>query len=706
MTDGEGIGTGRPTGLTHWADILTIIVYFVSVMAVAIWSLCRPTRKSVRGYFLAGRDMTWWPIGMSLFASNIGSEHLLGLAGTGSVSGLAVIMFEWNAIILLLFLGWLFLPVYIVSGMYTIPEYLSKRFGGQRLRIYLSCVSLITMLFTNLSVDLYSGALFIQQAIGWDLYVGVAVLISIATFYTVLGGLSTVILTDAIQVVIMLIGALTLSVIGLIKVGGLEGLRHQYSQAIPNVTRLNPVTNATCGLPREDAWHIFRDPFNADYPSIGTMIRTIIGGLWYWCANQLIVQRTLAAKSLTHAKGGTILAGYLKFLPIAIMVFPGMISRTLYPDEVACADPDVCERVCGNRVGCSNIAYPRLVVGLLPPGLRGLLLACMCSAVVSSLTSLFNSATTIFTMDLWRKIRPKSSEVELLITGRLFVVVMVVLSILLIPLMASAEGGQVFKYATTITGYLGSPTCAMFILAMFWPRCNEKGAFWGMIVSQLVGLVRFILDFIYRSPACWERDERPDFVSKIHPYYYNLIQIVVAFLLGIVISLLTEPIPREKLSGLTFWTKNDRPKKGNMNVGVTTDDSSQSDEETASEESTETEDIKCQLKNGEITEYTIAYGSTDNTDDDDRKDMQVKVIENGTRGSISSKDWEKPSLWKHWLSEVCGIGGSDNVKRPSATEEYELRMKIIQETSFWKMFMNINAIIIMVVLIFLYGFFH
>ncbi|XP_069119421.1 sodium/glucose cotransporter 4-like isoform X3 [Argopecten irradians] len=400
-------------GLTHWADILIVVSYFIIVIGVGLWSLRRPNRGNVKSYFLAGRSMPWFAIGASLFSSNIGSEHFVGLAGAGASSGISMVLYEWFVIFLILLCAWLFLPVYISAGVYTLPEYIEKRHGGRKLRTYLCCIALVLYVVSKLAVSIFAGSMFIQMTLGWDMYLSIIVLLVITGVYTILGGLTAVMYTDTFQTTVMILGSLSITVIGFQKVGGLESLKTEYMEAIPKIR--NNAT--TCGIPKDDAFQVFLDPVSGDYPWPGLVLQSSLGCLWYWCCDQVIVQRSLGAKNLSHAKGGSILAGYLKTLPLFLIVFPGMISRVLYPDEVGCVDPEECSRICDNPVGCSNIAYPKLVLELLPVGLRGLLMAVMVSAIMSSLTSIFNSSSTVFTMDIWRRIRVKASQRELLIVG-------------------------------------------------------------------------------------------------------------------------------------------------------------------------------------------------------------------------------------------------------------------------------------------------
>nr|XP_021152411.1 sodium/myo-inositol cotransporter 2 isoform X3 [Columba livia] len=490
-----------PQKMLEPIDIAVLVLYFVFVLAVGLWSMWKTQRSTVKGYFLAGGQMVWWPVGASLFASNVGSGHFIGLAGSGAASGIATAAYEWNGMFSVLVLAWLFLPIYIAAGVTTMPEYLQKRFGGKRIQMFLAILYLFIYIFTKISVDMYAGALFIQQALHWDLYVAVAGLLAITAVYTVAGGLAAVIYTDALQTFIMLIGALTLMVFSFIEVGGLEGLQTKYFDAIPSTRK----ENSSCGLPREDAFHIFRDPVNSDLPWPGVLLGMTIPSLWYWCTDQVIVQRSLAAKNLSHAKGGSLMTSYLKILPLFMMVMPGMISRILFP------------------------------------GLRGLMMSVMIAALMSSLTSIFNSASTIFTMDLWKHFRPRCSELELMIVGRAFVLLLTVVSILWIPLVQAGQGGQLFIYIQSISSYLQPPVAMVFILGCFWKRANEKGAFWGLVTGLLLGVIRLVLDFIYPEPRCGEADLRPAVVKNMHYLYFSMVLSAVSTLTVLLVSLLTEP---------------------------------------------------------------------------------------------------------------------------------------------------------------------
>uniref|UniRef100_A0A671UJ14 Sodium/glucose cotransporter 2 n=1 Tax=Sparus aurata TaxID=8175 RepID=A0A671UJ14_SPAAU len=536
------------------ADLSIIVGYFIMVIGVGIWSMFRTKRGTVGGYFLAGRSMTWWPVGASLFASNIGSGHFVGLAGTGAASGIAVGGFEWNALFIVLLLGWLFVPVYLTAGVITMPQYLKKRFGGSRISLYLSVISLFLYIFTKISVDMFSGAVFIQQALGWNIYVAVITLLLITALYTVTGGLAALMYTDTFQTFVIIAGAFVLTAFA--EVGGYSALVVKYSSAIPsNFSSMDPRRyniSPDCYTPRPDAFSLLRDPTTGDLPWPGVVFGIAIVGGWYWCTDQVIVQRCLAARSLTHVKAGCIMCGYLKLLPMFLMVFPGMISRVLYPGRwltlVGCVVPEVCKRVCGTEVGCSNIAYPKLVVSVMPNGLRGLMLAVMLAALMSSLASIFNSSSTLFTMDIWTRIRPQAAERELIIVGRVWVLCIVAISICWIPVVQAAQSGQLFDYIQSVSSYLAPPIASVFLLAVFVKRVNEMGAFWGLIGGLLMGLCRMLPEFWFGTGSCIFPSNCPFLVCGIHYLHFGIILFFCTSVLVLLVSYCSMPIDDQHVS--------------------------------------------------------------------------------------------------------------------------------------------------------------
>ncbi|XP_062037951.1 sodium/glucose cotransporter 1 [Lepus europaeus] len=635
------------------ADISVIVIYFLVVMAVGLWAMLSTNRGTVGGFFLAGRSMVWWPIGASLFASNIGSGHFVGLAGTGAASGIATGGFEWNALIMVIVLGWVFVPIYIRAGVVTMPEYLQKRFGGKRIQIYLSILSLLLYIFTKISADIFSGAIFIQLTLGLDIYVAIIILLVITGLYTITGGLAAVIYTDTLQTAIMMVGSVILTGFAFHEVGGYEAFTKKYMQAIPSqIYDGNTSIPQKCYTPREDAFHIFRDAITGDIPWPGLVFGMSILTLWYWCTDQVIVQRCLSAKNMSHVKAGCILCGYLKVMPMFLIVMMGMVSRILYTDKVACVVPSECERYCGTRVGCTNIAFPTLVVELMPNGLRGLMLSVMMASLMSSLTSIFNSASTLFTMDIYTKIRKKASERELMIAGRLFMLVLIGISIAWVPIVQSAQSGQLFDYIQSITSYLGPPIAAVFLLAIFWKRVNEPGAFWGLVLGFLIGISRMITEFAYGTGSCMEPSNCPTIICGVHYLYFAIILFVITIITVVVVSLFTKPIPDVHLYRLCWSLRNSKEERIDLDAG----------EEVIPEAPEEAIEIEVPKK--------------------------------------------KKGFFRRAYDLFCGL---DQDKGPKMTKEEEAAMKLkLTDTSehpLWRTVVNINGVILLAVAVFCYAYF-
>ncbi|KAJ0062510.1 hypothetical protein NL108_014982 [Boleophthalmus pectinirostris] len=313
--------------------------------------------------------------------------------------------------------------------------------------------------------------------------------------------------------------------------------------------------------PKPAALKILRGASDPDLPWPGFLLGQTPASLWYWCADQVIVQRVLAAKNMAHVKGSTIMAGFLKILPMFIIVIPGMISRIFFADDLICISPEHCAEVCGSPAGCTNLAYPRLVMSVLPVGLRGLMLAVMIAALMSDLDSIFNSASTIFTLDVYKMLRARATSRELLIVGRLAVVFVVVISIAWVPVIIEMQGGQMFYYTQEVSNYLTPPIAAMFLLAVLWHRCNETGAFWGALTGFVLGTVRLALAFVYREPHCDQPDTRPSFIKDVHFMYVAAVLFWISGLVTVVVSLLTPPPTEEQIQTATFWGLRNRKKR-------------------------------------------------------------------------------------------------------------------------------------------------
>ncbi|XP_053135607.1 sodium/glucose cotransporter 1 isoform X2 [Hemicordylus capensis] len=577
-----GPKSSNVVAINNPADIAVIVIYFLVVLAVGLWAMYSTNRGTVGGFFLAGRSMVWWPIGASLFASNIGSGHFVGLAGTGAASGIAIGGFEWNALVMVVILGWLFVPIYIKAGVVTMPEYLRKRFGGKRIQIYLSVLSLLLYIFTKISADIFSGAIFIRISMGLNIYVAIIILLAITALYTITGGLAAVIYTDTLQTAIMLVGSVILAAFAFNKVGGYDAFVEKYMAAIPKVIT-DEKTNITyaeqCFTPRADSFQIFRDPITGDLPWPGLIFGLSILALWYWCTDQVIVQRCLSGKNMSHVKAGCIMCGYMKLLPMFLMVMPGMISRILYTEEVACIVPSVCKEVCDTEVGCTNIAYPTMVVKLMPNGLRGLMLSVMLASLMSSLTSIFNSASTLFTMDIYTKIRTQAKEKELMFVGRFFILALIAVSIAWVPVVQSAQSGQLFDYIQSITSYLGPPIAAVFFLAIFCKRVNEQGAFWGLVIGLLIGLSRMIAEFSYGTGTCATPSNCPAIICKVHYLYFAIILFAISLFIVLCVSFITKPIDDVHLYRLCWTLRNSKEKRIDLDAGDEEEDVEEPEEE-------------------------------------------------------------------------------------------------------------------------------
>jgi SSS family solute:Na+ symporter len=492
-------------------DYVVLALYFAVIFAIG-WYFARRERTT-SDYFLASRDVAWWAIGASLFSANIGSEHFIGLAGTGASSGMAVGHFEWLAALIVLLLGWVFVPFYLRSRVYTMPEFLERRYNGA-CRTYLASVSLIAYVFTKIAVGIFAGAIVLKAVLGWGMVKSSLAIVIATGIYTVAGGLAAVIYTEVIQTVILVAGALLLTFIGLDKIGGWSGLH--------------------ANVPGE-FFHMMKPATDNEFPWTGIFFGAPILGIWYWCTDQVIVQRTLSAKSVEHAKGGTIMAGFLKILPVFMLVVPGMVARALYPSEMA-AD--------------SNAAFPLLVARLMPPGFQGVMVAAMLAALMSSLSAVFNSSSTIFTMDFYKKLRPAASERHLVNVGRVATVVMTGLALLWIPLIGRISS-QLWIYLQSVQAYVSPPIAAVFLFGIAWRRVNGQGALASLLVGFVLGAARFILEVYYAGQPLggW----LGAFV-RMNFLHFAVLMFVVCVAVLVVVSLLTPAPAAGQLGGLTFQT--------------------------------------------------------------------------------------------------------------------------------------------------------
>jgi SSS family solute:Na+ symporter len=503
-------------------DWIVITAYFGSLLAVAWWVI-KQRKDSSRDYFLAGQSVGWFAIGCSLFASNIGSEHLVGLAGAGADSGVAMAHYELHAWCLLV-LGWVLVPFYARSRVFTMPEFLERRYTPAA-RWFLSVISLVAYVFTKIAVALFAGGIVVKTIfpVDWfegisNFWVGAVGLVIITGIYTVLGGLRGVVYTEVIQTAVFIIGSITITAVGLWKLGGWGKLYE------------------VCGSDKFNLWKPIDHP---QFPWVGMLFGAPIVGLWYWCTDQYIVQRTLAAPNQTQARRGTIFASYMKLLPLFIFIVPGMIAFALAKTG----------KLNSVILVNSNQAYPLMVREILPAGVRGLVVGGLLAALMSSLASCFNSSATLFTMDIYKKLHPEASEHTLVWVGRIATGAMVVLGLAWIPLMSHVSDA-LYVYLQSVQAYIAPPIFAVFFLGVFVRRVNGPGCMAGLVGGFILGMARLAAEICKgRLQGTFLQG-----FASINFLYFCLILFAVSVSIIVLVSLLT-PRPSEgRLTGLTYAT--------------------------------------------------------------------------------------------------------------------------------------------------------
>jgi SSS family solute:Na+ symporter len=448
-------------------DLAVIAVYAVAIFALAQWvSRERGThQKDAQDYFLASRALPWWAIGTSLIAANISAEQIIGMSGSGYVIGLGIASYEWMAALTLIIVGKYFLPIFLKNGIYTMPEFLERRFSG-KVRTVLAIFWLGVYVFINLTAILWLGATAVHTVTGLDVQIALVALGAFAGAYALYGGLKAVARTDIVQVSLLVLGGLIISYIALNRIssgGGVVAGFHELSARFP------------------EKFKMILPPDNPNYKDLPGL-SVLLGGMWvmnisYWGFNQYIIQRALGAKDTREAQRGIVLAAFLKLLMPVIIVLPGIAAAALVPDL---ARPDE--------------AYPHLMA-MLPPGILGLVFAALIAAIIASLGSKINSIATIFTMDVYRAVRPATSQVRLVRIGRVTAVVALVIAILSArPLLGSFD--QAFQYIQEFTGFFTPGICVIFLLGMFWERCTATGALVAAIGSAVLS---FALKMLWPS---------------------------------------------------------------------------------------------------------------------------------------------------------------------------------------------------------------
>ena len=525
-------------------DWIVIGVFCCALIGIVVWVINQKNNNSA-DYFLGGKDATWIAIGASIFASNIGSEHLIGLAGAGASSGMAMAHWEMQGWMILI-LGWVFVPFYTRSMVYTMPEFLERRYNKES-RTILSVISLISYVLTKVAVTVYAGGLVFQQVFGikelWGIdffWIAAIGLVLITAAYTIFGGMKSVLYTSVLQTPILLLGSLIILVLGLRALGSWDQMLE--------LCDVKPAYEGATGT----MIHLMRSNSDPQYPWLGALIGSAVIGFWYWCTDQFIVQRVLSGKNEKESRRGTIFGAYLKLLPVFLFLIPGMIAFALHQKSLAAGGEGFLPML-ANGTPNADAAFPTLVAKILPAGVKGLVVCGILAALMSSLASLFNSSAMLFTIDFWKRLKPETSEKNLVRIGQLATVVIVILGILWIPIMRSV-GDVLYTYLQDVQSVLAPGIASAFLLGICWKRASAKGGMWGLLSGIIIGLTRLGAKVYYSNAV-----DASDNWFKAVFYDFNWlffcgVMLVVCCLVVIVVSLMTEAPAESKIQGLVFGT--------------------------------------------------------------------------------------------------------------------------------------------------------
>ncbi len=555
-------------------DWIAIACYFGVLLCVAWWVVKR-RKDTAADYFLAGRNLAWWIIGASIFASNIGSEHIVGLAGSGAADGVAMAHYELHAWCLLV-LAWVFVPFYARSLVFTMPEFLERRFSTES-RYVLSIVSLITFVVSKIAVGIFAGGVVFSTLLpevslklgGLNIdsfWIGSIAVIILTGLYTALGGMRAVAYNDAVQVIVLITGSALLTIYGLIKLGGWSELRALCGSDMFNLWKpLIPpgvegtwapmLEKAADGRIVKEAWY-----FNGYYPWLGMLFCAPIIGLWYWCTDQYIVQRALGAPNEQVARRGSIFAAFLKLFPVYLFIIPGLICFALaksgkVPELAAMVTPE------GKPIPHeAQAAFPMMVKYMLPAGLRGIVVAGLLSALMGSLAGVFNACSTLFTVDLYQKWKPQATQHQIVKTGRIATTIMVIIALLWIPVVQGAH--SLYNYLQAVQGYLAPPIFIVFFFGVFWKRLNAHGCFWAMAIGFVLGIFRMLVDTpVTLGLKGFESGYAPGsflwVINNIYFQYWSVLIAIVSAVVMVLVSYMTREPEYEKIKSLTFGTATD-----------------------------------------------------------------------------------------------------------------------------------------------------
>jgi len=569
------LAAAQPAGPTMTGlDWLAIAGYFSVLFCVAWWVVKR-RKDTAADYFLAGRNLSWWIIGASIFASNIGSEHIVGLAGSGAKDGVAMAHYELHAWCLLV-LAWVFVPFYARSLVFTMPEFLERRFSTHS-RYVLSIVSLLTFIISKIAVGIFAGGLVFSTLLPElqigpldSFWVGSILVIALTGLYTALGGMRAVAYNDAVQVCVLIGGSALLTFYGLRELGGWAKLREICGPDMFNLWKpLTPAGVESTWAPvmlRNESGQLVKQAwyFNSHFPWLGMAICAPVIGLWYWCTDQYIVQRALGAPNEREARRGSIFAAFLKLFPVYLFIIPGLICYALAKSHV---NPGLDAEFFGPtaRENPYQVAFPLMVQHLLPAGLRGIVVAGLLSALMGSLAGVFNACSTLFTVDIYNKLRPAASQHEIVRMGRIATVTMVLIAMAWIPVVRHAKG--LYDYLQAVQGYLAPPIFVVFFFGVFWKRLNASGCLWAMIIGFLIGLFRMLVDTPVtlgwlgynadHSAKGYAEGSWLWIINNINFQYFSILITLISAVVMVAVSYATREPDPVQIQSLTFGTATD-----------------------------------------------------------------------------------------------------------------------------------------------------
>ena len=527
--------------LASW-DWLVIGLFFLAMVWI-VWDVSRKKKETSGDYFLSGRSATWIAIGASIFASNIGSEHLIGLAGAGATSGMAQAHWEIQGWLILV-LGWVFVPFYERSMVYTMPEFLEKRYNGQS-RSILTYLSLASYVLTKVSVTVLAGGLALNALLGINFWVAALALVIITAIYTVIGGMESVLKTSVLQTPILLIGSIVILYLGLKELGGWN--------AMMEICGNQPVNDYG-----DSMTSLMRSGQDKAFPWYGALFGSAIIGFWYWCTDQFIVQRVLSGKDQKEARRGTIFGAYLKLFPVFLFLIPGMIAFALTKTPDSAIGQTLATALgvqADGTLSNPDIAFPMLVNTLLPVGIKGVVICGILAALMSSLASLYNSSAMLYTIDIYKRRHPETEEKKLVRIGRIATVVVVVLGVLWI-FVIQAMGKSLYDYIQSIQSLIAPAIASVFLLGICWKRTTPKAGMWTLIVGLVLGFTRLIMMIIHPE----SHNAFTYVFNEMNVYAYGVWMFLFCLVFAFVVSFFTKQPAREQVQGLCFGTATEEQK--------------------------------------------------------------------------------------------------------------------------------------------------